>query len=71
MPLAIAPLNVELKIIRIANLEEEVKKHLESLGLTINARIKILSSSNGNVIILIKDFRLALDSNITRKIFVG
>lgn len=70
MPLAIAPLNVELKIIRIANLEEEVKKHLESLGLTINARIKILSSSNGNVIILIKDFRLALDSNITRKIFV-
>ena len=70
MPLAIAPLNVELKIIRIANLEEEVKKHLESLGLTINTRIKILSSSNGNVIILIKDFRLALDSNITRKIFV-
>ncbi len=71
MPLAIAPLNVELKIIRIANLEEEVKKHLESLGLTINARIKILSSSNGNVIILVKDFRLALDSNVTRKIFVG
>lgn len=71
MPLAIAPLNVELKIIRIANLEEEVKKHLESLGLTINARIKVLSSSNGNVIILIKDFRLALDSNITRKIFVS
>lgn len=71
MPLAIAPLNVELKIIRIVNLEEEVKKHLESLGLTINAKLKILSSSNGNVIILIKDFRLALDSNITRKIFVG
>lgn len=71
MPLAIAPLNVELKIIRIANLEEEVKKHLESLGLTINARIKILSSSNGNVIILVKDFRLALDSNVTLKIFVG
>ncbi len=71
MPLAIAPLNVELKIIRIVNLEEEVKKHLESLGLTINTKLKILSSSNGNVIILIKDFRLALDSNITRKIFVG
>lgn len=71
MPLAIAPLNVELKIIRIVNLEEEVKKHLESLGLSINTKLKILSSSNGNVIILIKDFRLALDSNITRKIFVG
>lgn len=71
MPLAIAPLNVELKIIRIVNLEEEVKKHLESLGLTINTKLKILSSSNGNVIILIKDFRLALDSNITRKIFVS
>lgn len=71
MPLAIAPLNVELKIIRIVNLEEEVKKHLESLGLTINTKIRILSSSNGNVIILIKNFRLALDSNITRKIFVS
>ena len=48
----------------------KVKKHLESLGITINSIITILSSDGGNVIILVKEGRLALDKVIANTIFV-
>lgn len=69
MPLIIAPLNVVLKVIKIL-LDDKTKKHLESLGITIDSEIKILECSGGSVIIAIKDGRLALDSNIATKILV-
>ena len=69
MPLIIAPLNVVLKVIKIL-LDKKTKKHLESLGITIDSEIKILDCSGGSVIIAVKDGRLALDSNIATKILV-
>ena len=69
MPLVIAPLNVELVILRIA-VDEKDKKHFESLGIAVNQRITVLSNTNGNVILKIKEGRLALDRNIATKIFV-
>ena len=70
MPIVIAPLNEELRIIKIL-VDEKTKKHLESLGLTINSKVTVLSSSGGSVILLVKDGRLALDKNIATKIFVA
>ena len=70
MPLVIAPLNVELAILRIA-VDEKDKKHFESLGMAVNQRITVLSNTNGNVILKIKEGRLALDRNIATKIFVS
>ena len=52
MPLVIAPLNVELAILRIA-VDEKDKKHFESLGIAVNQRITVLSNTNGNVILKI------------------
>ena len=70
MPLVIAPLNCELRIIKvIAN--DKIKKHLESLGICVNEKITILSQSSGSVICIIKDGRLALDKNIATKILVA
>ena len=69
MPIAIAPLNTPLRVIRISS-DPKVKKHLESLGITINSTITILSSDSGNVVIMIKDGRLALDKVIVSTIFV-
>lgn len=69
MPIAIAPLNTHLRVIRISS-DPKVKKHLESLGITINSIITILSSDGGNVIILVKEGRLALDKVIASTIFV-
>lgn len=70
MPVVIAPLNVELAILRIA-VDEKDKKHFESLGIAVNQRITVLSNTNGNVILKIKEGRLALDRNIAAKIFVS
>ncbi len=70
MPIVIAPTNKQLKIVRISA-DEKLKKHLESLGITVNGEITVLSQSGGTVVCKIKDGRIALDSELSTKIFVA
>ena len=70
MPIVLAPLNTDLRIVRIWA-TDKLKKHLESLGITIDATIRILSQSGGNVICVVKEGRLALDHDIASKILVA
>ena len=70
MPILIAPLGVELKVVKIL-LDEKTKKHLESLGITINSIITVLSKQNGSTICQVKESRLALDSEISKRILVA
>ncbi len=70
MPIVLAPTNQNLKVVRIAA-DDKVKKHLESLGITVNGELTVLSSSGGTVVIKIKDGRIALDSELSTKIFVA
>ena len=70
MPLVMAPTGRDLKIVRILT-DDKTKKHLESLGITIDSTISLISVSVGSVICLIKDGRLALDKEMARKILVS
>ena len=70
MPIVLAPLNQDLRIVRIVA-DEKLKKHLESLGITVNGEITVLSSSGGSVVCKIKDGRIALDKELSTKIFVA
>lgn len=70
MPLVMAPTGRDLKIVRIFT-DDKTKKHLESLGITIDSTISLISVSGGSVICLIKDGRLALDKEMARKILVA
>lgn len=70
MPIVLAPQNTQLKVVRISA-EDKTKKHLESLGITVGGEICVLSSSGGTVVCKIKDGRIALDSNLSAKIFVA
>ena len=70
MPIVLAPLNEELTIIRIM-VDEKTKRHLESLGITINSKITILSKQHGSTICQVKEGRLALDGDISRRILVA
>lgn len=70
MPIVFAPLNTELKVVKILS-DEKTKKHLENLGITINSVVTVLSQSGGSTIIIVKDTRLALDKNIATKILVA
>ncbi|MDY4787767.1 MAG: ferrous iron transport protein A [Bacilli bacterium] len=70
MPLVIAPLNQNLRIIKVL-VDQKLKKHLESLGIVVNETVNILSKSNGSVVLVIKEGRIALDKNIATKILVA
>ena len=68
MPLIFAPVERDLKVIKIMA-DDKTKKHLENLGITINSELQVLNSGS-SVIVLIKATRLALDSGLASKIFV-
>lgn len=70
MPIGLAPINVDMKVVRIL-VDEKTKKHLESLGILTNSTIRVISSVNGGVVVAIKDGRLALDRSIASKILVA
>lgn len=70
MPLAIAPKGVKLRVVKILA-EDKVKKHLESMGLTLNAELTVLSHQSGNSVCVVKDGRLALDGDLSKKILVA
>ena len=70
MPIALAPVNVNMRVVRVL-LDEKTKKHLESLGILVNSSIKVISSVNGGVVIAVKEGRLALDRSIASKILVA
>lgn len=69
MPLPIAPTGEELTVRKVLA-EEKNKRHFESLGITIGTKIKVLSSVGGNVIILVREAKLALDRSLAMKILV-
>jgi len=70
MPIVIAPQNRKLKIVRIAA-DEKTKKHLENLGIILNGELMVLSASGGSVVCQVKDGKVALDRDISTKIFVA
>lgn len=69
MPLVFAPTNTNLTIIKILA-DDKLKKHLESLGILVDGQIVVLSASGGSVVVKIKDGRIALDGDLSSKIFV-
>ena len=70
MPIAVAPLNVPIRVVKILA-DEKTKKHLENLGITIDSQIIVLSTAGGSIICKVKDGRLALDRNMATKILVA
>ena len=70
MPIMLAPLNHEVRVIKVLA-DEKTKKHLEDLGILVNATLTVLSSVNGGVVVAVKNGRLALDHEIASKILVA
>lgn len=68
------PLNLantgETQIIRKIGGNPEVKKHLENLGFTVGGEISIVSALGGNLIVKVKESRVAVSDELARKIMV-
>ncbi|MBQ7183319.1 MAG: ferrous iron transport protein A [Clostridia bacterium] len=69
MPLCYADPGVE-NVIRKVGGTPEVKKHLENLGFTVGGSATVIASMNGNVIVKVKESRVAIDEQMARKIMI-
>lgn len=69
MPLNLANAGENLIIRKIGG-NPEVKKHLENLGFTVGGEISIVSTLAGNLIVKVKESRVAVSSELARKIMV-
>ncbi len=69
MPLVLAEINKEYTITRIGG-KAETKKHLNNLGFTVGEKIKLVSIHHGNVIVNVKEARIAIGEDLAKRIFV-
>lgn len=69
MPLTFANVGEENLIRKIGG-NPEMKKHLENLGFVVGSTVTIINSIGGNVIVNIKDSRVAISKEMANKIMV-
>ena len=69
MPLVYADLG-EPQIIRKIGGSPDVKKHLEDLGFNVGGEVSIISTLGENLIVKIKESRVAVSDELARKIMV-
>ncbi len=69
MPLSMA-LAGEDNVIKKIGGNPEIKKHLENLGFAVGGRVKVINALNGNVIVNVKEARIAVSEEMARKIMV-
>ena len=69
MPLALANRG-EANIIKKIGGTPEVKKHLENLGFVVVGDVTVVNSLGGNLIVNVKESRVALSREMAQKIMV-
>ena len=69
IPLALANIGEEYMIRRVSG-NPEVKKHLEDLGFTAGGSITVVSALGGNIIVKVKEARVAISEEMARKIMI-
>lgn len=69
MPLHLATPSTALTVRHVGG-SPEVKKHLEDLGFTVGSEVTVVSSLAGNLIVKVRDCRVALGKDLAGKILV-
>ena len=58
------------KIVRKIGGSPEVKKHLEDLGFHVGGQVSVVNSLGENLIVKVKESRVAVSDELARKIMV-
>ena len=58
------------QIIRKIGGSPEVKKHLEDLGFVVGGEASVVSTLGGNLIVKVKESRVALSDELAKKIMI-
>ena len=69
MPLSMAETGREIQIRKIGG-KEETRRFLESLGFVIGGFVTVVSEINGNLIVKVKDSRVAISKEMANKIII-
>ena len=69
MPLTMAETGREIQIRKIGG-KEEPRRFLESLGFVMGGFVTIVSEINGNLIVKVKDSRVAISKEMASKIMI-
>lgn len=69
MPLTFAEIGEETIIRRVGG-KPEIKKHLEDLGFVAGGSVRIVAMMGGNVIVKVKEARVAISMEMARKIMI-
>lgn len=69
IPLSLAPIGRPGLVVRVGG-NEKTRRFLENLGFVPGAAVTPISTIGGNVIVLVKDSRIAIDREMASKILL-
>ena len=69
MPLAYADLG-QPQIIKKIGGKHKMKKHLEDMGFTVGGEVSVVSSIGENLIVKVKESRVAVSEELAKKIMI-
>ena len=69
MPLTMAKTGDTVTVGRLTG-RDEVRQHLAELGFVVGSDVTVVSEVGGNVIVQVKDSRVALDRTMANRIMV-
>lgn len=69
MPLTMAPVGVQSRILKITG-RDETRKFLEKLGFIVGSTVTVVSELGGNMIVNVKDARVAIDKAMANRIMI-
>ncbi|WP_077533498.1 FeoA family protein [Massiliimalia massiliensis] len=69
MPLTMAKAGESNSIKRVGG-KEEIRRFLENLGFVVGGDVTVVSENGGNVIVSVKDSRVAISREMANKIMI-
>lgn len=69
MPLGMANVG-DVNIIKKIMGRDEIRQHLEELGFVVGGEVRVVNEIGGNMILSVKDSRIALDKTMAMRIMV-
>ena len=69
MPLTLAPAGQNNTILKVGG-NPEVRSHLEDLGFVAGASVSVVSAISGNLIVRVKESRVAISKEMAGKIMI-
>ena len=70
MPLTMAKAGETVTIRKITG-KDEVRLHLAELGFVVGSQVTVVNEIAGNLIVQVKESRLALDRTMANRIMIG